>query len=173
MKTERAGTTELEHSFTQFLQPIWAVVWYRICCWQIYNCYTLCSCAALQATVPLSASFWFSLSARSRTLEYLQSYSKSKYITQRNFNACFKFNFLLSNNTNLSKDIKAWRLSLLPFTAVITTTAAAVWTSTSTSILTVSALTLWQQLYSSKMSVTVANSPDECCSNSSVFYSHD
>lgn len=101
--------TELEHSFTLFLQPIWAVVWYRICCWQIYNWYTLCSCAALQATVPLPASVWFSLSAHPR--ELLNTFNlTAKYITQRNFNTCFKFNFLLSNNTNLSKDIKAWRV---------------------------------------------------------------
>lgn len=37
---------------------------------------------------------------------YLQSYSKSKYIALRNFNT-FQY---ISNNTNLSNNIKAWRV---------------------------------------------------------------
>lgn len=62
---ERQDDTELEQSFSLFLWPIWTMVWCHICCWQIYNWYTLCCSAAHQATVLQPASSWFSLSAPS------------------------------------------------------------------------------------------------------------
>lgn len=83
--------------------------WCRIRGWQIYNWCTLCCYAALQATVLLPASSWFSLSTHSRCGEYLYSHGKWKIHYSRSicsFYTRVKFNFL-SFHIGLSPDIQA------------------------------------------------------------------